>query len=68
MSDNFITTIIRDKLNQTKLALEYENKVVDTNIREAKQSGVQPAKDYWHKQDKLRNMVKTLEKLLEDVK
>ena len=65
MTDNFVTKIIQEKLVNTRELLQLENNLVDQMLRECKRDAVQPAKDYWHKQDKYRKMVKTLETLLE---
>ena len=55
---------LNEKLKAARAELLAEDQSVAAVLKDCKREKVQPAKDYWHKQKKLRDKVAVLEKLL----
>lgn len=65
MKDNFMYDIVSVRLMVAKDELNAENHKIYLMLEECKREHVQPPKDYWLRQDQLKNKIKTLTRLLE---
>lgn len=61
-----ISDILSAVLARKEAELETETNHVIETLRECKQSHVNPAKDYWHRQHRLQTQVKLLRQLIEE--